>query len=81
ATLTVTSSEDAANERNRVTEAERDAVLGVLRSEGTQFHFEPTLRRAVERTVRAADGDDVVLLLGSQGMDRGAEIARELLGK
>jgi len=79
ATLTVTSSEDAANERNRVTDAERDAVLEVLRLEGTPFQYEPTLRQAIQRTLIAAGRDDIVLLLGAQGMDRGAEIAREVL--
>ncbi len=81
ATLTITSSEDAANERNRVTDAERDAVLDVLKLQGTPFHFEPTLKQAVERTLNAAGRDDIVLLLGAQGMDRGAEIAREVLGE
>ncbi len=79
ATLMVTTSEDAANERNRVTDAERDAVLEVLRSEGAPFQFEPTLKQAIKRTLQAAGRDDIVLLLGAQGMDRGAAIAREVL--
>ncbi|MBC7788942.1 MAG: hypothetical protein H7Z74_03260 [Anaerolineae bacterium] len=79
ATLTVTSSEDATDERNSVTDAERDAVIEVLRSEGTPFHFEPALKQAIEHTLNLAGKDDIVLLLGAQGMDRGAEIARQVM--
>ena len=81
ATLTVTSSEDAADERNRVTAAERAAVLDVLTLEGTAFDFEPTLERAIKRTLETAGKDDIVLFLGAQGMDGGADLAREVLRK
>jgi hypothetical protein len=43
------------------------------------YIYEPTLQRAVERTIEAAGKGDLVALLGAQGMDNGAQIARKLL--
>jgi len=80
ATLVVSASEDAADDRNRVSDAERDAVLATLRQRGVSFAYEPRLADAVRRTLHGAGPGDVVLLLGAQGMDAGAAMARELLG-
>jgi UDP-N-acetylmuramoyl-L-alanyl-D-glutamate--2,6-diaminopimelate ligase len=78
-TLTVTSAEDTADARNRVEPAERDAFLGVLRRAGVPHAHVPTLRAAIARTLDAAGRRDLVLLLGAQGMDAGADLAREAL--
>ncbi|HEU4563401.1 MAG TPA: Mur ligase family protein [Gemmatimonadaceae bacterium] len=77
--LIITASEDAADERNRVTDEERDTVLGILRDADVPFQFHPALATAIRQALDAAGERDLVLLLGAQGMDRGAEIARELL--
>jgi UDP-N-acetylmuramoyl-L-alanyl-D-glutamate--2,6-diaminopimelate ligase len=77
--LVVTASEDAADERNRVTEPEWEAVVATLRARGIGFRAEPALRAAVADLVGAAGAGDLVLLLGAQGMDRGADVAREAL--
>jgi len=79
AALVVSASEDAADGRNRVTDAERDAVLDTLRARGIPFDYEPRLADALRRTLDGAGAGDVVLLLGAQGMDAGAGMARELL--
>ena len=76
ATLIVTASEDAADARNRVTDEEREAVVSTLRDAGVQFRFEPTLAAAVQSARGATGEDDLLLLLGAQGMDRG----RDFLG-
>jgi UDP-N-acetylmuramoyl-L-alanyl-D-glutamate--2,6-diaminopimelate ligase len=78
--LVVTTSEDVADERNRVTAEEREVVDATLRARGIAFHSEPSLHEAVTSLVRDAGAGDLVLLLGAQGMDRGAEIARDALG-
>jgi UDP-N-acetylmuramoyl-L-alanyl-D-glutamate--2,6-diaminopimelate ligase len=80
ARLVVTASEDVAGGRDRVREEEREAVLGVLRSEGVAFDYEPALRAAVRRVLDGCGEGDLVLLLGAQGMDAAAEMAREALG-
>jgi UDP-N-acetylmuramoyl-L-alanyl-D-glutamate--2,6-diaminopimelate ligase len=79
ARLVVTTSEDAADERNRVTDEERDTVLAILRDADIPFDFSPALAPAVERAVRECGPRDLLLLLGAQGMDRGAELARRAL--
>ncbi|HEU4628239.1 MAG TPA: Mur ligase family protein, partial [Gemmatimonadaceae bacterium] len=80
ARLVVTTSDEAADARNRVTAEERDAALGVLRARGVPFTFRPRLADAVHEALDGAGPDDLVLLLGAQGMDAGAAIAREALG-
>src|SRR5688572_24118821 len=79
ATLVVTASEDHASERDRVEDDERDAVLRMLEARGVPFIYEPTLEGAITRALKDAARGDLVALLGAQGMDRGAEIARRLL--
>ena len=71
--LTVTASEDAADARNIVSPEEREAVLSALRKAGVDFRFDPMLERAVRDVRQAAGEDDLLLLLGAQGMDRGRE--------
>ena len=77
--LVVTASEDTAGPRDRVEADERDAVLGVLRERGVAFEYEPALEKAVGRVLEGGSDGDLVLLLGAQGMDRAAGIARTLL--
>ncbi|MGH7664422.1 MAG: Mur ligase family protein [Gemmatimonadaceae bacterium] len=79
ATLTVTASEDASGDRDRVTTREREATLDTLRESGTGFHYEPRLDAAVRRTLARARDGDLVLLLGAQGMNAGAKMARAVI--
>ena len=78
-TLVVTASEDTADRRNRVQPEERDAALGALDAVGAPHTFEPTLAAAVARALDATGDDDLLLLLGAQGMDRAAELTRRAL--
>ena len=77
--LVVTASEDTAGPYDRVADAERDVVLDTLRRAEMPVHFEPRLDAAVRRALAAAGRGDLVLLLGAQGMDRGAECAWRVL--
>ena len=79
ATLVVTASDDHASERDRVEDDERAIVLRTLEERGVQFEYEPTLQRAIERVLDGAGRGDLVALLGAQGMDKGAEIAKKIL--
>lgn len=80
ARLVVTDSTDHADDRNRTTDEEREAALAVLRERGVAFDHVPTLAEAVRRTLDGAGEGDLVLLLGAQGMDEGARLARAHLG-
>jgi UDP-N-acetylmuramoyl-L-alanyl-D-glutamate--2,6-diaminopimelate ligase len=79
--LVVTASEDAAGARDRVREEEREAVLALLHQEVVAFSYEPTLGAAVRRVLEGSGEGDLVLLLGAQGMDGAAGVAREVLGE
>jgi UDP-N-acetylmuramoyl-L-alanyl-D-glutamate--2,6-diaminopimelate ligase len=74
--LVVTSSEDSAGARDRVRADEREAVLRTLEDAGVDFAYEPDLEPAVRRALDGWAEDDLVLLLGAQGMDGAAELVR-----
>ena len=73
-TLIVTRSEETADERNRVEDREMEAFTGVLRSRGVRHNAADRLDQAVHGVMQAAEADDLVLLLGAQGMDEGQRI-------
>ena len=77
--LVVTASEETAGPRDRVSAEERVAVESVLAEAGVAYRYEPTLAAAVGAVLEGWEADDLVLLLGAQGMDRAAEMARALL--
>ena len=77
--IMLTSSEDTTEARNHVTDQEWDAVVEALHEHGIAFRTERSLHAAVTSIVRDAGAGDLVLLLGAQGMDGGAQIARETL--
>ncbi len=78
-TLVITSSDDSAGPRDRVHPEEREAVLNSLRAAGVEHAHEAELAPAVRRALDGFAEDDLVLLLGAQGMDGAAEQARAVL--
>lgn len=78
-TLVLTSSEEAADERNAVEAAEREACERALRDHGVAFAVERRLDQGVRAVLEAAGDGDLVLLLGAQGMDAGREVVRSWL--
>jgi UDP-N-acetylmuramoyl-L-alanyl-D-glutamate--2,6-diaminopimelate ligase len=77
--VVVTASEDTAGPRDRVTAEERATVERVLTEAGVAYRFEPTLAAAVREALDGWGPDDLVLLLGAQGMDQASRLAREYL--
>jgi UDP-N-acetylmuramoyl-L-alanyl-D-glutamate--2,6-diaminopimelate ligase len=77
--LVVTACEETAGSRDRVTPEEREVVEAALTAAGVVYRYEPTLAGAVRRVLQGWEADDLVLLLGAQGMDQAARIARTLL--
>ena len=75
--LVVTEAEESAGPRDRVQPAERDAACTALRESGREVVWEPRLDAAVERVLDGAGNGDLVLLLGAQGMDGGADLVRQ----
>jgi UDP-N-acetylmuramoyl-L-alanyl-D-glutamate--2,6-diaminopimelate ligase len=81
AELVVTSSDDVADERNRVLPAERDAFIDSFQSSagGSALNFQPSLGEAVPAVLDGVGEDDLVLLLGAQGLDAAAAMVLEHL--
>ena len=77
--LVVTASEESAGAANRVSDDERAAVLETLGRAGVPYVFEPTLDGAVRRTLDGCRPEELVLLLGAQGMDGAAGLVRRAL--
>jgi UDP-N-acetylmuramoyl-L-alanyl-D-glutamate--2,6-diaminopimelate ligase len=77
--LVVTASEDTAGPRDRVSDEEREVVESVLGEAGVPYRYEATLAGAVRWVLEGCGADDLVLLLGAQGMDQAAGMARALL--
>jgi UDP-N-acetylmuramoyl-L-alanyl-D-glutamate--2,6-diaminopimelate ligase len=78
-TLVITSSAGAADELNTVEPRERQAFLDSLSRQEAEFEEIDRLDDAVRRVLSRAAPGDLVLLLGAQGMDEGAELARRFL--
>ena len=72
--LVITASRDAADDRNRPQAQEVQAFLDALIRRGIRYEFEPELASAIERVARAAEPEDLVLLLGAQGMNEAARL-------
>jgi UDP-N-acetylmuramoyl-L-alanyl-D-glutamate--2,6-diaminopimelate ligase len=79
ATLHVTSAADTADDRNDVVPAERTAFLRVLDAAGLPYTHHDRLADAVAAAIATSGQRDLLLLLGAQGMDAGAELARAAL--
>ena len=77
--LYVTSSEECVDEANRVSPGEREAFLGPLKRHGVAHIYTDRLGDAVDRLLDGVGDRDLVLLLGAQGMNRGAALLRERL--
>jgi UDP-N-acetylmuramoyl-L-alanyl-D-glutamate--2,6-diaminopimelate ligase len=79
-TLITTTAADTADERNTVAPAERAAFLRVIERTRLRHTHCDRLEDAVAAAARNADEQDLVLLLGAQGMDAGAALAARAFG-
>jgi UDP-N-acetylmuramoyl-L-alanyl-D-glutamate--2,6-diaminopimelate ligase len=77
--LVVTASEDAAGARDKVSLDEREAMTQALDEAGTEFRFEPRLEDAIRYALDGWSAGDLILLLGAQGMNRAAGMARSIV--
>lgn len=78
-TLVATSASDTADERNRVAGDEENAFLEVLSRAGLEHTHTATLSEAVAAVAAVAGDEDLVLLLGAQGMDAAAGLLEQAL--
>ncbi|WP_051569198.1 Mur ligase family protein [Alkaliphilus transvaalensis] len=82
--LYITACKDYASRNDTVTEAERDIYLDIFKNSEISYQFEERLTEALTKMIKQLKYNDLVLLLGSQVMDKGKKLflqmIRETLG-
>jgi UDP-N-acetylmuramoyl-L-alanyl-D-glutamate--2,6-diaminopimelate ligase len=78
-TMVVTTSQESATPQNRVTAQERNAFTRGLAQEGLSGEVHDRLDDAVRAALHRVDDQDLLLLLGAQGMDDGALVVEQWL--
>lgn len=73
-TLILTCSKDVVNHLNTVLDSELEIFTKTLEEENIEYILQDKLEDALLKSLEFADDDDVILLLGAQGMDPASKI-------
>lgn len=76
-TLILTCSKDVVNHLNTVLDSELEIFTETLKAEDIEYLLEDNLEDALLKSLELANEDDVILLLGAQGMDPASNILSE----
>lgn len=74
--LTITSSVEEVDNLNIVQPMEKEVVLDTLKENGLKFSFYEKLHDALDNGINSASEEDIILLIGAQGMDPASEIIK-----
>lgn len=77
--LYITGSEDYITEEDRMNPIERQAFLNILNEKNISFYFHPCLKDSMKNLLSRIKKNDLIMLLGSKGMDQGINILEKLL--
>ncbi len=77
--LYITESRDCVDLDNRVQNHEREGFLRTLRKRRVPYRFHTNLRNSIQEILRKTKGEDLIVLLGAQGMDAGKELIKSLI--
>lgn len=77
--LFLSSSVDVVDHLNTVTEKEKDVFTGILDEDNIDYVHYDRLRDALEAVVDSAGRNDIILLLGAQGMDPAEDILKDII--
>lgn len=77
--LILSSSNDVVNELNIVTAEERDVFFNTLKENDIDFIHYETLKECLTETYQKADSDDIILLIGAQGMDPAESLLKDII--
>ena len=77
--LIITSSQEIVGKHDLVSPAEAEAFLTTLEDTQTPFTYYPQLNTALKSSLSKVKKGDLILLLGAQGMEQGAEQIQKLL--
>ncbi|MDI9624401.1 MAG: Mur ligase family protein [Methanothermobacter sp.] len=79
--LIVTDSCDVVDDLNIVKDHERQAFLRVLKEHGIKYTHQKKLEDALKEVLNKASKDDIILLIGAQGMDPASTLLKRILKK
>ena len=77
--LILSSSNDVVNELNLVTPEERDVFFNTLNENNIDFIHYDTLKECLSETYGKADKNDIILLIGAQGMDPAESLLKDII--
>lgn len=77
--LSITSSVDVVDDLNTVNDDERNVFFDVLNKNNVDFTHFDTLEETLKSVYNRASKEDVILLIGAQGMDPASEILKNML--
>ncbi|MBC7090240.1 MAG: Mur ligase family protein, partial [Methanobacteriaceae archaeon] len=77
--LIVTDSYDVVDDLNMVKDHEREAFLEVLQEHRIKYTHHRKLEEALIEALNRASEDDIILLIGAQGMDPASTILKKIL--
>ena len=77
--LIITSSKDVVDNLNVVTESEKKVFIDALEKEGIKYIFNEKLYDALKNVLKLSHSNDIILLIGAQGMDPANEILSKIL--
>lgn len=77
--LSATLSRDTVKEKDRVTDEELKVFKDILEKNNIECKIYDTLEESVNESIDLLENDDVLLLAGCQGMDKGAGFVKEKL--
>ena len=78
--LSLSSSEDLVDHLNYVEDFEKDIFFANLNKEHIKYNHFEKLYDALGHIMETATKDDVVLLIGAQGMDPASDVLKDILG-
>lgn len=79
--IIISLSDDVVYEKDRVKEQELSIFKSVFDSKNVDYEVYDTLEECINRGLTIVDSNDLILLLGAQGMDKGKEIFHKLMNK
>lgn len=77
--LILSSSNDVVNDLNFVEDGEREVFFNTLNENNVEFIHYDNLKECLANTYQKADKNDVILLIGAQGMDPAESILNDII--
>ena len=77
--LILSSSNDVVNELNFVEPEEREVFFNTLNENNIEFIHYDDLKECLSETYKKADKNDIILLIGAQGMDPAEALLKDII--